>query len=63
MPKDMLGRPLKVGQQVAKARSQRSIAFIELRDITKIEDGKVYLGTKVALNYPDRLLIVHDIPE
>lgn len=58
MPKDMMGRELAVGQRVAKARASRSIAFIEIREITKIDGDKVYLGTKVALNYPDRVLIV-----
>lgn len=58
MPKDMKGRPLAVGQQVAKATVHGSCAFISIRTVTKIDGEKVYLDTKVPLGFPDRLLII-----
>lgn len=57
-PKDMRGRLLAVGQQVAKATVSGACAYISLRKVTRIEGSKVYLDTKVPLTFPDRVLII-----
>lgn len=61
IPVDKLKRPLKAGQMVAKASCPpwaRS-GILDIHEVTRIEDGRVYLdGSKTALLYPSRVLIV-----
>lgn len=55
-PNDMRGRPLRVGDRVVRASN------IEVVDVTRVDNGKVYLdGSPRAVNYPGRLLIVNEV--
>jgi hypothetical protein len=57
---DMRGMPMKVGDKVARAKNYGRSATLVLCTITRIENGKMYLDdSKVALNYPSRLLVVN----
>jgi hypothetical protein len=59
---DCLGKPLAVGDRVCRGVSFGRSAGLEFTTIREIKNGKVYLATsKVALNYPSRLLIVNTI--
>ena len=63
-PKDMLGREFKVGDKAARAKTSGRAVNIEVVDITRVEDDKVYCaGSKVAVNFPGRLLIVNAVYE
>lgn len=42
--KDILGNELKVGDRVAKASRRSSMAFLEMRVVERVEEGKVYLS-------------------
>jgi hypothetical protein len=54
---DMHGFPLLVGDTVARAVNVGRSAQLKICEITRIENGRVYLNdSKVALNYPSRLL-------
>jgi len=56
---DMLLRPINVGDTVARATTYGRSAFIEIRKVTRIDGGKIYLGeSKVAIKYPSRLLVI-----
>jgi len=56
---DMRGTEFKVGDKAVRAKSSGRAVNIEVVDITRIEDGKIYCaGSKVAVNFPGRLLIV-----
>ncbi len=56
---DMLHRTIKVGDTVARATTSGHSAYIEIRKVTRIENGKIYLdGSHVAIHYPCRLLIM-----
>jgi hypothetical protein len=58
--KDHFDRPLIVGQTVCKPSMSGRSAVPEIRTVTRIENGKVYLdGAKsVALNYTGRIVIL-----
>lgn len=59
---DTLGKPLSVGDKVARGVSFGRSSGFEFTTIREIKDGKVYLaGSKVPLNYPSRLLIVNEL--
>lgn len=59
---DMLGKPLSVGDKVARGKSFGQSAGLEFTTIAEIKNGRVYLASsKVPLNYPSRLLIVNDL--
>ncbi len=64
-PVDMYGRPIAVGDKVAKAVSSGRAVNLSVCDVTRVHEGKVYLsGSKVAVVYPARLLIVtHSVPQ
>jgi hypothetical protein len=63
LPSDMLGNELKIGDRVARAVGNGS-PHIEIRTVTKIKDGKVYLNeSHVALHYPGLLLVVNKLFE
>jgi len=57
---DIRGMPMKVGDRVARAFTAGRAAMLKIATITRIENGKMYLDdSKVALNYPSRLLVVN----
>lgn len=61
MIKDRMGRELRVGDVVARAVTRGRGADLKVQRVTRIEDGKVYLdNSKVALNYPGRIVILTD---
>jgi len=63
-PKDMRGVEFKVGDKAVRAKSSGRAVNIEVVDITRVEDDKVYCaGSKVAINFPGRLLIVTKLYE
>lgn len=55
---DVEGKAYKVGQKVAFAVSYGRAQAIELREVTQIKNGRLYLGTKVPVNFPGRALII-----
>lgn len=58
---DMYGRELIVGDKVAKAATSGRAVNISICEVTRIENGKLYLdNSKVPVVYPGRLLIVND---
>lgn len=59
MLKDMKGFAFNVGCKVARAVVYGRSPQIEICEVTRIEDGKMYLdNSKQAIRYPDRLLII-----
>ena len=57
--KDMLNKEFIVGDKVAKAATSGRAVNLSIGVVTRIENGKLYLdNSKVAINYPGRLLIV-----
>lgn len=57
--KDMLGKTFAVSDKVAKACTSGRAVNLEIGEVTRIEDDKMYLdGSKVAIRFPGRLLIV-----
>ena len=57
--RDMRGQEFVVGDKVAKAYSSGRSVNLSVCTVTRIEDGNMYLdGSKVAIRYPGRLLIV-----
>jgi len=62
--KDMRGQSFVVGDKVVKACTSGRAVNISICEVTRIEDGKMYLdGSKVAINFPGRLLIVTKLYE
>lgn len=60
--KDMRGIEFKVGDVVARAQKSGQAVNIEIVDVTRIEDGKLYVNnSKVKVNFPGRLLIVNEL--
>ena len=58
---DIYGRDFVVGDKVAKAATSGRGVNISICEVTAIEEGKLYLNnSKVAVVYPQRLLIVND---
>jgi hypothetical protein len=61
-PRDMLGKELAVGDRVAKAATSGRAVNLSIGNVTRVENGKVYLdNSKVAINYPGRLLIINEV--
>jgi hypothetical protein len=60
--KDMKGYSFTVGCKVIRAVMWGKSPRLEECEVTRIENGKLYLDdSKKAINYPDRLLIIeHD---
>lgn len=57
--KDLRNQEFIVGDNVVKAVSSGRAVNIEIATVTRIENGKMYLdNSKVAINFPGRLLIV-----
>jgi hypothetical protein len=58
---DMIGRPFKLGDSYVKACTSGRAVNLELCTITRVENGKIYgAGSKVAIRYPSRCLIVNE---
>ena len=56
---DMLGREFSVGDKVVRATTSGRASSIEIVEVTKLENGRVYVGgSRAPINYPGRLLIV-----
>lgn len=62
--KDMRGQSFVVGDKVVKAYTSGRAVNLSICTVTRIEAGRMYLdGSKVAINFPGRLLIVTKIYE
>lgn len=62
--KDMRGQVFVVGDKVAKAFTSGRSVNLSVCTVTRIENGNMYLdGSKVAIRFPGRLLIVTKIYE
>ena len=60
--KDMLGREYKVGDKVVKAYTSGRAVNLCIREVGRMENGKMWLDdSKVAVNFPGRMLIVTEI--
>lgn len=60
--RDLQGRILEVGQRVARAYRSGNSAELELRRVSRIEDGKLYLdGSRVPVQTFSNLLILDDV--
>jgi hypothetical protein len=58
--KDIKGNSFHVGCKIVRAVSDGYLQFCE---VTRMEDSKLYLdNSKVAIRYPNRLLIVEQDP-
>ena len=63
-PYDMLCKPIDVGDKVVRAFSSGRAVNIEIVEVTKIEEDKIYLNnSKVPVNFPGRLLVVNNLFE
>lgn len=61
--KDKLGYAFHVGCKVARAVIRGQGPKLEICEVTRIDDGKVYLdNSKVPIIYTDRLLIIEQDP-
>ncbi len=59
---DLLGVEYQLGDRVVKADISGRAANIRISIVTRIENGKMYLDeSKVAINYPGRMLIVNKL--
>jgi hypothetical protein len=56
---DMLGKGFQIGDKVAKAQTSGRAVNLEIGEVTRIDNGRLYLsGSKVPVNFPGRLLVV-----
>lgn len=56
---DMIGQSFKIGDNVVRSTRSGRASSIEIVEVTRIENGRVYVGgSKTPVNYPGRLLIV-----
>ncbi len=61
---DMRGQAFVVGDKVAKAYQSGRSCNLQVGAVTRIENGKMYMdNSKVAINFPGRLLIVTKLYE
>jgi hypothetical protein len=61
---DMRGQSFVVGDRVAKAYQSGRSCNLQVGTVTRIENGKMYMdNSKVAINFPGRLLIVTKLYE
>lgn len=61
--KDKNGFAFNVGCKVARAVIFGKSPIIDICEVTRIEDGKMYLdNSKQAMKYPERLLIIEQDP-
>ncbi len=57
--KDMRGQEFKVGDKIVRAMTSGRAVNLELCEVSSIDGGKIYLdGSKRAMNFPGRMLIV-----
>lgn len=60
---DLNGYTFTLGCKVARAVMYGKSPMIDICEVTKIANGKVYLdSSKVAIRFPERLLIVEHDP-
>lgn len=58
---DMLGKQFQIGDIIVRPVTSNRSGNLQIATITDIRDGKLYLsGSKMAINYPSRLLIIND---
>jgi hypothetical protein len=61
--KDLMGFSFQVGCKVARAVMWGQSPKIDICEVTRIEDGKLYLdNSKQAIKFPNRLLIIDQDP-
>jgi hypothetical protein len=61
--KDMKGFAFHVGCKVARAVMWGKSPKLDICEVTRIEDGKIYLDhSKQAIRFPTRLLIIEQDP-
>jgi hypothetical protein len=61
--KDMKGFAFQVGCKVARAVMWGKSPKLDICEVTRIEDGKIYLDySKQAMRFPERLLIIEQDP-
>ena len=61
--RDMKGFAFNVGCKVARAVLWGKSPKLDICEVTRIEDGKIYLNdSKQAIRFPDRLLIIEQDP-
>ena len=61
--KDKFGFAFNEGCKVARAVMYGKSPMIDICEVTRIEDGKLYLdGSKQAMRFPERLLIIEQDP-
>ena len=61
-PVDLLGNEFAVGDNVVRACTSGRASSIEIVEVTKLVNGRVYVGgSKQPVNFPGRLLIVTKI--
>ena len=59
---DMRGVPFELKDKVARAYTSGYAANLQISEVTRIENGKIYLdNSKVGINYPGRLLVVNKV--
>lgn len=62
-PTDMKGFAFNEGCKVVRAVISGQSPKLAICEVTKIENGKIYLdGSKKAINFPKRLLIIEQDP-
>ncbi len=61
--KDLKGFAFTVGCKVARAVMWGKSPILSICEVTRIEDGKMYLdNSKQPIKFPDRLLIIEQDP-
>ena len=56
---DMLGKEFQIGDKVARAYGSGRAMNLQISEVSKMENGKLYLdGSRIAIIYPGRLLII-----
>jgi len=59
---DMFDIEYKVGDIVARALQSGRSVNLQVNEVTRIENGRIYLdGSKTAIIYPRRLMIVSEL--
>jgi hypothetical protein len=62
-PLDMKGFAFNVGCKVARAVMSGQSPRLDICEVTRIKDGKIYLNnSRQAITFPDRLLIIEQDP-
>lgn len=60
-PLDVAGRELKVGQRVAKASRMGNHAYLAVKTVTRVENGRVYLDNwHQPVQYHNLLCVIEE---